>query len=60
LGVGDVGASGWGEGNRAATLGLHAPAGTVFTASTTDWPRMLSRGSPVVERMTHNVLERLG
>jgi hypothetical protein len=59
LGVGDVGASGWGEGNRAATLGLHAPAGTVFTASTTNWPRMLSRGSPVVERMTHNVLERL-
>jgi hypothetical protein len=60
LGVGDVGASGWGEGNRAATLGVHAPRGTVFTASTTDWPRLLAQGSPVVERMTHNVLERLG
>jgi hypothetical protein len=59
LGVGDVGASGWGLGNRAATLGVHSPRGTVFTASTTDWARVLARGSPVVERITHNVLERL-
>jgi hypothetical protein len=59
LGVGDVGASGWGSGNRAATLGEHAPGGTVFTASTTDWPRVLARGSATVERITHNVLERL-
>jgi hypothetical protein len=59
LGVGDVGRSGWGEGNRAATLGVHAPGGTVFTASTTDWPRVLARGSPAVEQITRNVLERL-
>jgi hypothetical protein len=59
LGVGDAGASGWGDGNRAATLGLHAPGGTVFAAATTDWPRVLARRSPVVERITRNVLERL-
>jgi hypothetical protein len=60
LGVGDAGASGWGEGNRAATLGTHAPHGTVFSAATTDWPRLLARRSPVVEGITRNVLERLG
>jgi hypothetical protein len=32
----------------------------VFTAATTDWARVLAQGSPVVERITHNVLERLG
>jgi hypothetical protein len=60
LGVGDVGRSGWGLGNRAATMGVHAPNGTVFTAATTDWPRLLARGSPVVEQITRNVLDRLG
>jgi hypothetical protein len=59
LGVGDAGASGWGQGNRAATLGVHSPGGTVFTAATTDWARVLVHGSPVVERITQNVLERL-
>jgi hypothetical protein len=60
LGVGDVGRSGWGLGNRAATLGVHEPNGTVFTASTTDWPRVLARGSPAVEQITRNVLDGLG
>jgi hypothetical protein len=60
LGIGDAGASGWGDGNRAATLGLHAPGGTVFTAATTDWARVLAQGCPSVERITHNVLEALG
>ena len=59
LGVGDVGARGWGEGNRAATLGVHAPGGTVFTASTTDWPRVLAGGSAAVAQITRNVLDRL-
>jgi hypothetical protein len=59
LAVGDVGRCGWGDGNRAATLGLHAPGGTVVTAATTDWPRLLARRSPVVEQVTRNVLERL-
>jgi hypothetical protein len=60
LGVGDVAAAGWGLGNAAATLGLHAPGGTVFTAATTDWPRLLHpEPNPVVQRVTHNVVERL-
>ena len=60
LGVGDVRASGWGFGNGAATLGLLARGrGTVFTAATTDWARLLDR-SPVVAQITRNVLDRLG
>jgi hypothetical protein len=59
LGVGDVGVRGWGNGNRAATLGVHAPKGTVFTASTTDWARLLSRPAGVVEQITKNVLDRV-
>jgi hypothetical protein len=58
LGVGDTAPSGWGNGNSAATMGLHTAGGTVFTAATTDWPRLLVPGSPV-ERITRNVLERL-
>jgi len=34
--------------------------GTVFTASTTDWARVLGTGDPAVERITANVLDRLG
>ena len=63
LGVGDLVPSGWGFGNRAATLGLFtAPSGgTVFTAATTDWARVLAAGrSPAVEAVTANVLDRLG
>ncbi|MHA6793994.1 N,N-dimethylformamidase beta subunit family domain-containing protein [Pseudonocardia bannensis] len=61
LGVGDVGAAGWGLGNRAATMGTYARGGTVFTAATTDWPRVLASGTtPAVERITRNVLDRLG
>lgn len=61
LGVGDAAASGWGHGNKAATMGLHRPGGTVFTAATTDWPRVLVGGTcPPVERVTRNVLDRLG
>jgi hypothetical protein len=59
LGVGDVGVVGWGLGNKAATLGVHHPGGTVFTAATTDWPRVLAHGNPVVGRITRNVLDRL-
>ncbi|HEX2043934.1 MAG TPA: N,N-dimethylformamidase beta subunit family domain-containing protein [Acidimicrobiales bacterium] len=58
LGVGDVAASGWGTGNRAATMGLYTDNGTVFNGATTDWPRLLGQ-NPVVDRVTHNVLERL-
>lgn len=60
LGVGDVAASGWGLGNRAATMGLYTRNGTVFTAATTDWARVLARGtSQPVEQITRNVLDRL-
>jgi hypothetical protein len=58
LGVGDVAASGWGVGNRAATMGLYTRTGTVFSGATTDWPRLLGR-NPVVDQVTHNVLGRL-
>jgi hypothetical protein len=62
LAVGDCRPSGWGFGNGAATMGLFTqPAGgTVFTASTTDWARVLAAGDPVVGRITANVLDRLG
>ncbi|MBI2709999.1 MAG: hypothetical protein HYX34_09925 [Actinobacteria bacterium] len=42
-----------------ATLGVHRPGGTVFSASTTDWPRVLQAGHPGVERITRNVLDAL-
>ncbi len=58
LGVGDVAASGWGLGNRAATMGLYTRNGTVFTAATTDWTRLLG-ANPVVDGVTRNVIERL-
>ncbi len=59
LGVGDVAPRGWGLGNRAATMGLRTDGGTVFTAGTTDWARLLAT-SPEVDRITRNVLDRLG
>ena len=40
-----------------------ASSGTVFTASTTDWARVLTNGTPasaVLDRITRNVLDRLG
>jgi hypothetical protein len=62
LAVGDCRASGWGSGNAAATMGVLTRGGTVFTASTTDWARVLTNGtaaSPVLDRITRNVLDRL-
>lgn len=43
----------------AATMGVHAPGGIVFTAATTDWPRVLAEGDPTVGRITRNVLDTL-
>jgi hypothetical protein len=62
LAIGDCRASGWGFGNGAATMGVHTRTGggTVFTASTTDWPRALAARDPAVERITANVVDRLG
>jgi hypothetical protein len=62
LGVGDTRPSGWGQGNSAATMGVWTSAGggTVFTAATTDWPRVLTAGrTAAVERITGTVLDRL-
>jgi hypothetical protein len=62
LAVGDTRLSGpWGFGNGAATMGLFSAGGTVFTASTTDWARVLTAGTTsVLDRITRNVLDRLG
>jgi hypothetical protein len=46
-------------GVRAATISVHTTGGTVFNAGTTDWPRLLFT-DPVVQRITLNVLRRLG
>jgi hypothetical protein len=45
--------------NSAATLGIHAPHGIVFTAATTDWARVLDDGNSTVDRITRNVLDAL-
>jgi hypothetical protein len=62
LAVGDTRPSGsWGFGNGAATMGVLHRVGTVFNAATTDWARALAAGTtPVVERITRNVIDRLG
>ncbi|MBD5633688.1 MAG: hypothetical protein IAI49_04330 [Candidatus Eremiobacteraeota bacterium] len=46
-------------GNGAGVLGVFRRGGTVFTAATTDWARVLAEGDPAVERITRNVLDRL-
>lgn len=52
---------GAGEGVHSATLGLYERGGTVFTAGTTDWAQVLVGGAePAVERITRNVIDRLG
>ncbi|WP_344564465.1 N,N-dimethylformamidase beta subunit family domain-containing protein [Streptomyces axinellae] len=43
---------------QAATLGLHRMGGTVFTAATTDWARLLATDAQV-QAITRNVLSRL-
>lgn len=43
----------------AATMVVTVPGGVVFTAGTTDWPRLLATGHPVVEQVTRNVLDHL-
>jgi hypothetical protein len=68
LGIGRLGPE-WAQdpedfpGGRAATMGIrgiHPNNGVVFTAATTDWPRVLASGEPHVEKITENILHRLG
>lgn len=44
----------------AAILGLYQRGGTVITAGSTDWAHGLKGKDPMVERITMNILERLG
>ena len=46
-------------GNASGVMGVYERGGTVFTAATTDWPRVLAAGNPAVDRITRNVLDRL-
>jgi hypothetical protein len=65
LGTGKIGPK-WSQdpedfpGGRTATMGIYANNGVVFTAATTDWPRVLASGDPHVEKITRNILRRLG
>ncbi len=43
-----------------AVMGLYTRGGTVFTAGTTDWSHGLRGGDPAVERITRNLLDKLG
>src|SRR5258707_15069185 len=47
-------------GGRALKVVAYANNGVVFTAATTDWPRVLGNGDPHVEKITENILCRLG
>jgi hypothetical protein len=44
----------------AAVMGSYTRGGIVVTVGTTDWPHGLRGADPVVERITRNVLDRLG
>jgi hypothetical protein len=41
------------------TMGVYAENGIVFTAATTDWPRVLAAGQAEVTQITKNVLAKL-
>lgn len=43
-----------------AVMGVHEPGGTVFTSGCTEWAWGLAERDPVIERITRNVLDRLG
>jgi hypothetical protein len=51
----------WEKGRTgAAIVGTYMRGGTVVTVGTTDWSHGLRGADPAVERMTRNVLDRLG
>jgi hypothetical protein len=52
---------GWNMGRVGnCTLGLYVQGGTVFTTGSTDWAHGLKGGDKIVDRVTRNVLDRLG
>jgi hypothetical protein len=65
LGIGKIGRD-WAQdpenfpGGRTATMGIYENNGAVFTAATTDWARVLASGEAHVEKITENILHRLG
>jgi hypothetical protein len=48
------------RGGRTATMGIYANNGVVFTAATTDWPRVVAEGEPHAGKITENIVRRLG
>ena len=51
----------WENGRKGnAVLGVYTRGGTVFTCGSTDWAHGLRGGDVVVDRITRNVLEKLG
>ena len=51
----------WEKGRTgAAVLGVYTRGGTVFTCGSTDWTHGLKGKDPKVERITRNILDRLG
>jgi hypothetical protein len=60
LAVGDVRVFNGTQGNAAATMGVYTNGGTVFTAATTDWPRVVGlNGESRTVQITRNVLLQL-
>jgi len=43
-----------------AVMGVHQPGGTVFTSGCTEWVWGLVADDPVIDRVTRNLLDRLG
>lgn len=43
----------------ASVLGIYTQNGTVFTCGSTDWSHGLAGKDPIVEKITHNILDRL-
>ena len=41
-------------------MGVHQPGGVVFTGGTTEWAWGVINGDPVIDRITRNLLDRLG
>jgi hypothetical protein len=51
----------WQPGRKGhAVLGTYTRGGTVFTCGSTDWSHGLRGRDPIVERITRNILDRLG
>ncbi len=51
----------WENGRKGhAVLGVYTRGGTVFTCGSTDWAHGLRGGDVIVDRITRNVLEKLG